>query len=62
MSVRTVSLRTGAITDWPLYWFAQLERANEKGDRQSVSEANRNLKRLGVRVSFARRKEATHVR
>jgi hypothetical protein len=41
-------------TDWPLYWFAQLERAVEEGDHQAAAEAQRELARLGVRVAYGR--------
>jgi hypothetical protein len=39
-------------TDWPLYWFAVLEKAVEEGDHQAAAEAQRHLARLGVRVSY----------
>ena len=39
-------------TDWPLYWFARLEKAVEEGDHQAAAEAQRELARLGVRVSY----------
>jgi hypothetical protein len=42
------------VTDWPLYWFARLEKAVEQGDHQAAAEAQRNLARLGVRVSYGR--------
>ncbi len=41
-------------TDWPLYWFAKLEKAVEEGDHQTAAEAQRELARLGVRVSYGR--------
>ncbi len=41
-------------TDWPLYWFARLEKAVEEGDHQTAAEAQRQLARLGVRVSYGR--------
>jgi hypothetical protein len=47
--------------DWPLYWFAKLEKAVERGDHQAAAEAQRQLARLGVRVAYgrpARRQEA----
>jgi len=40
------------VTDWPLYWFAQLERAVEAGDHQAAAEVQRQLARLGVRVQY----------
>jgi hypothetical protein len=43
-------------TDWPLYWFARLEKAVEEGDHQAAAEAQRELARLGVRVAYGRPK------
>lgn len=40
--------------DWPLYWFARLERAAIDGDHESAAEAQRELARLGVRVAYGR--------
>ncbi len=42
------------VTDWPLYWFARLEKAVEEGDHQAAAEAQRELARLGVRVAYGR--------
>lgn len=42
--------------DEPTYWFALLEIAREKGDYEAAAEAVRQLKRLGVSVSYSRRK------
>jgi hypothetical protein len=42
--------------DVPTAWFAVLERAIIDGDRER--KARRNLERLGVRVTFTRRKKA----
>jgi hypothetical protein len=51
-------------TDWPLYWFARLEKAVEEGDHQTAAEAQRELTRLGVQVAYGRpranRPEARH--
>jgi hypothetical protein len=41
-------------TDWPLYWFAALEKAVEEGDHQTAAEAQLELARLGVRVAYGR--------
>jgi hypothetical protein len=41
-------------TDWPLYWFAKLEKSVEDGDHQAAAEAQRELARLGVRVAYGR--------
>jgi hypothetical protein len=35
-----------------LYWFARLEKAVEQGEHQVAAEAQRELARLGVRVSY----------
>jgi hypothetical protein len=40
------------LTDWPLYWFAELERALDEGNFQAAAEAQRELARLGVRVAY----------
>jgi hypothetical protein len=51
--------------DWPLYWFARLEKAVEDGDHQAAAEAQRELERLGVTVQYRARRavpqEAGHV-
>jgi hypothetical protein len=41
-------------TDWPLYWFARLEKAVSEGDHQAAAEAQQQLERLGVRVKYGR--------
>jgi hypothetical protein len=38
--------------DWRLWWFARLEAAIKRDDRQAVREALRNLERLGVEIRF----------
>ncbi len=40
--------------NWPLYWFAKLEKAVEDGDHEAAVAAQRELARLGVRVSYGR--------
>lgn len=40
--------------DWPLWWFAHLEAAVERGDHAAAAEAQRELERLGVRVRYGR--------
>ncbi len=40
------------VADWPLYWFAELERAIERDDLQAAADAQRQLARLGVQVSI----------
>ena len=42
-------------TEWPLYWFAKLDKAVEDGDHQAAAEAQRELARLGVRVAYGQR-------
>ena len=39
--------------DQPTYWFAILDIACERGNFDRAEEAQRQLKRLGVKVSFA---------
>jgi hypothetical protein len=49
-------------TDWPLYWFAKLEKAVEEGDHAAAAEAQRHLARLGVHVNYGRpQREVSHV-
>lgn len=38
--------------DQPVYWFAVLEIARERGDFDRAAEAKRQLQRLGVCVSY----------
>jgi hypothetical protein len=38
--------------DWPLWHFAQLEAAVERGDFARAAQALRELERLGVSVVF----------
>jgi hypothetical protein len=48
-------------TDEPIYWFAILDQAIERGDHQAAADAQRELGRLGVVVRYGRprrRKEA----
>ncbi len=45
--------------DQPTYWFAVLDMARERGDSDRVQEALRNLKRLGVKVTFKKQKGDT---
>ncbi len=40
--------------DWPLWWFARLEAAVERGDHVAAAEAQRQLERLGVDVRYGR--------
>jgi hypothetical protein len=48
------TLKIPSQTDWPLYWFAKLEKAVEEGDHEAAAEAQRQLARLGVRVRYGR--------
>ena len=45
-------LRDPAVLDWPLYWFAKLDKAVRSGDHHAAAEAQRQLARLGVRVNY----------
>jgi hypothetical protein len=45
---------TDDYTDEPLYWFALLDRAVARGDHAAAADAQRQLKRLGVRVRYGR--------
>ncbi len=40
------------ITNWPLWWFACLDSALERGDNQAAAEALRKLEYLGIEVRF----------
>ena len=40
------------VQNWPLYWFAELERSIEKADFEGAAEALRELRRLGVVVRY----------
>jgi hypothetical protein len=42
--------------DWPLWWFARLETAIERGDYQAAAHAQRELERLGVTVKYRGRR------
>jgi hypothetical protein len=42
------------LADWPLWWFAHLEAAVERGDHAAASKAQRQLQRLGVEVRYGR--------
>ena len=42
------------VRDWPLWWFARLEAAVIRGDHAAAAEAQRQLRRLGVRVAYGR--------
>ena len=41
-------------TQQPVYWFAVLDIARERGEFDRAAEAQRELKRLGVDVRFRR--------
>ena len=40
--------------DWPVFWFAKLEKAVEDGDHEASAEAQRQLRRLGVSVRYGK--------
>jgi hypothetical protein len=41
-----------AVRDWPLWWFSKLESAVERGDFAAAARAQKELARLGVRVTY----------
>ena len=43
--------------DWPLYWFAALERAIDDGDFAVAAQATQELRRLGVDVTYRRKRQ-----
>jgi hypothetical protein len=43
------------VRDSPIYWFTILEIARDRGDYSLAAEADRELRRLGVRVVRDRR-------
>jgi hypothetical protein len=40
------------VTDWPLWWFAQLDSALGRGDDGAAAAALRELEQLGIEVRF----------
>ena len=44
----------------PVYWFALMEIARERGNFEQAAEAKRELQRLGVRVSYERPQGVAH--
>jgi hypothetical protein len=38
----------------PIYWFAVLDGAVERGDHATAADAQRELARLGVKVAYGR--------
>ena len=45
---------TARAAAWPLYWFAVLEQALDVGDLEAAAKAQRELRRLGVKVTYRR--------
>jgi hypothetical protein len=43
------------VTDVPVYWFVILEEALDQGDLEQAARAQKELKRLGVTVTYRRR-------
>jgi hypothetical protein len=43
------------VRNWPLWWFAHLEAAIERGDHQAAAKAQGQLERLGVTVQYRSR-------
>lgn len=54
------------LTACPFYWFALLEQYIEKGDFERAADAQKNLQRFGIKVSYCHptdafgRREASH--
>lgn len=46
-----------AAREQPVYWFLILELAVEKGDFNAAAAAQRELRRMGVEVTYSRRAE-----
>jgi hypothetical protein len=44
------------VRDWPLWWFARLEAAIERGNYPAAAHAQRELERLGVTVQYRGRR------
>jgi hypothetical protein len=59
------AVNEAAIKGKPLYWLVLLDQAVEVGNFEAAAEAQRELARLGVRVSYGRpkaqRQEECHV-
>jgi len=47
------------VTDWPLWWFSRLEAAIERGDYRTALQAQHELERLGVTVTYRMRRQET---
>jgi hypothetical protein len=54
MSRRAPQTLAEDYTQEPIYWFALLDKAVERGDHQAAAEAQRELARLGVTVRYGR--------
>lgn len=52
---------TDDYTDEPLYWFAILDKAVQRGDHAAAAKAQRELGRLGVRVYYGRARQRGEV-
>ncbi|MCE9562876.1 MAG: hypothetical protein K8U57_12600 [Planctomycetes bacterium] len=50
----TSQVSNNTAKEWPVYWFARLERAVAEGDHEAAAEAQRELRRLGVTVKYGR--------
>jgi hypothetical protein len=47
--------------DEAVYWFAVLESARERSDFDTAAQAKKELERLGVRVSYPKKREKASV-
>ncbi len=43
----------------PIYWFALLDKAIERGDHPAAAQAQKELERLGVNVRYGRPRNRT---
>jgi hypothetical protein len=47
------------IRDSSIYWFFTLEAAKDRGDFETAARAQRELRRLGITVTYRRRAATT---
>jgi hypothetical protein len=43
-----------SVTDRPIYWYAVLEQALDRGDLEAAARAQKELRRLGIDVRYRR--------
>ena len=44
--------QTLPVTDHPVYWFAIMEDAKDRGEFEAAARAKRELERLGVHIAY----------